>query len=396
MAKEYHNIALIPGDLNGITVTDAAVKLSGAASHLLSILIRHTRLLYNADYFVKEGIKELREQELAELKKYDAIFEGAIGDPTKLKPGIIEIGLLLKVRQAFDQYVNLRPVVLAEGIESPLRHKDHRHINFEICRENTEGLYVTDPENRVENAGTDDEVGINIMKCTYRGVKRLAEYAAERAMIKGKEKGRRPRLHFAFKNNVLTCAGSPWNRVYQEFLEKRKELDIGYIHIDSFVMQMITSPEQFDVIATENMFGDITTDLGAVLGGGIGAGVSGNIDPLRRFPSMFEPLHGSAPDKWYTTLAPGKYEPGTFHPELVQLIKPEAAFMSYAMMLEHLGEVKAAEAMKVAALANLRNPRYKEMKLDELVDNAFRFVSGIKGFTMQDISEGKRPQEMID
>jgi 3-isopropylmalate dehydrogenase len=372
MANEYHNIGLIAGDLNGLTVTDAAVRVAVAASHLLSKPLIHTETGYNADYFVREGIKELREQELAELKKYDALFEGAIGDPTKLKPGVIEVGLLLKVRQAFDQYVNLRPVVLPEGVPSVLLGKDHRHINFEICRENTEGLYVG--KGRVDNPGTDDEVGIQEMHCSYRGVKRLVEYAAERAILKGQEKGRKPRLHIAFKNNVLTYACSPWDRVLKEFKENRNDLDVGYVHIDNFGMQMLTCPEQFDVVATENMFGDIMTDIGAIIGGGIGNGVSGNIDPLRRFPSMFEPLHGSAPDKWYTTLAPGQYEKGSFHPEFVQLVKPEAAIRSYAMMLSHLGETRAASAIDRAALTNLRNPRYKEMKLDELVDVACEFV----------------------
>ena len=371
--KGYHNIGLVSGDLNGVTVTNAALRLADASSHLLSLPLKHTETGYNTDYFIKEDIKELREKELAVLKGYDAIFEGAIGDPTKLPPGVIEVGLLLKVRQAFDQYVNLRPIVLPEGVPSILVGKDHRHINFEVCRENTEGLYVIDPENRVENEGTDDEVGINIMKCSYRGVKRLAEYAAGRALLKGQEKGRKPRLHFVFKTNVLKCAGAPWTRVYKEFLG-RKDLDVGYQHFDNFLMQMVTTPEDFDVALMENFCGDGATDLGAMIAGGIGNGVSGNIDPTRRFPSMFEPLHGTAPNKWYTTLSPGEYEKGTFHPELVQQIKPEAAIRAYAMMLSHLGETKAAAAIDQAALANLRNPRYKEMKLDELVEAACNFV----------------------
>jgi len=371
--KEFHNIALIPGDLNGVTVTNAATRVSAAASRLLSRPIAHEAFPYNADYFNKHGLRELREQELEELRGYDAIFEGAIGDPTKIPPGVMEVGLLLKIRQAFDQYVNLRPIVLPEGVPSILVGKDHRHINFEICRENTEGLYVIDPENRVENAGTDDEVGINIMKCSYRGVQRLAEYAAGRAILKGAEKGRKPRLLFVFKTNILKCAGVPWNRVYQGF-SARRDLDVGYQHFDNFLMQMLRAPEDFDVVLMENFCGDAATDAGAMIAGGIGNGLSGNIDPTRRFPSMFEPMHGSAPDKWYTTLSPGQYQQGTFHPELVQQIRPEAAIRSYAMMLEFLGEARAARAMDQAALANLRNPNYKTMKLDDLVDNACRFV----------------------
>lgn len=375
MANEYHNIGLIAGDLNGLTVTNAAVRVAVAASHLLSKPLIHTETGYNADYFVREGIKELREQELAELKKYDALFEGAIGDPTKLKPGIIEVGLLLKVRQAFDQYVNLRPVVLPEGVESLIRGKDHRHINFDICRENTEGLYVG--KGRIMNENTDDEIAIQEMWCSYKGVKRLVEYAAERAVLKGQEKGRKPQLHIVFKNNVLTIAARPWNRVYEEVKSARKDIDVRYMHTDTFSMQMILAPEQFDAVATENMFGDKDTDLGAVLAGGIGNGLSGNIDPLRRFPSMFEPLHGTAPDKWYE-IKDGVYVPGTFCPDKVQLVRPEAAIRAYAMMLSHLGETRAANAMDQAALANLRNPQYKEMKLDELVNDACEFVGRAK------------------
>ncbi len=369
--KPFHYIALIGGDLNGITVTDAAVKLSEATSHLLSKPIVHAALPYNADYFLRECIKELRESELEELRKYDAIFEGAIGDPTKLKPGIIEVGLLLKVRQAFDQYVNLRPVVLPEGVPSVIVGKDYRHLNFEICRENSEGLYVA--KGRIENPGTGDEVGIQEMHCSYRGVKRLAEYAAQRAVLKGQEKGRKPNLHFVFKNNVLTYACSPWDRVFKEF-QSDSRVNARYMHIDTFMMQMITKPEQFDAVLTENMFGDIATDLGAVIQGGIGTAVSGNINPTGKFPSMFEPVHGSAPDKWYD-MKDGEYVPGSFRPDLVQLVRPEAAFMSYAMMLEHLREAKAANAIKQAALANIRNPDYKTMKLDELIHNACNFVS---------------------
>ena len=369
-----HNIAVIPGDLNGITVTNAVLKVSGEALvNLLDKPIKHTVFNYNADYFLKENITELGDLELDELKQFDQIFLGAIGDPTKIKPGILEVGILLKLRQAFDQYVNLRPVVLPEGVPSILVGKDSSDINFEICRENSEGLYVD--EGSIENQGTDAEVGTQIMKCSYKGVKRLTEYAIERAKLR--KKSEKPTLHFVFKTNVLRFAGAPWQRVFDE-MKDSEELIVKYMHIDNFLMQMLINPKQFDVVITENMFGDIATDAGAVIQGGIGSAVSGNINPTGTFPSMFEPIHGTAPDKWYELDKNGMCVPNTFVEEKLQEVKPEAAFMSYAMMLEQMGETKAAGALKEAALNNIRNKNYKEMKLDELVENAISFIKNYK------------------
>jgi len=364
-----HTVALIPGDLNGITVTMATVKVVEEMTHLLKKPIKHTRFDYNADYFLKKNIKELGEEELLELKKFEQIYLGAIGDPTKLKPGILEVGILLKLRQAFDQYVNLRPVILPEGVPCVIVGKTSKDINFEICRENSEGLYVD--AGWIEKKGTDDEAGYQIMKCTYKGVKRLAKYAEERAKMR--KKGAKPIIHFVFKTNVLTYAASPWQRVFDEY-KKRTDIEARYMHIDNFLMQMILNPAQFDVVVTENMFGDIATDAGAVIQGGIGSAVSGNINPTGAFPSMFEPIHGTAPDKWYETTKNGEYIPNTFVKEKVQEMKPEAAFLSYGMMLEQMGEIVAAKALSDAALNNIRNPEYKTKKLDELVNDAIKFV----------------------
>lgn len=369
MAKDYHDIALIPGDLNGKTVTNAALELSKAAKPLYKKPIRAHTYKYNADYFLKHNIEELGPKELERLAEYDQIFLGAIGDPTKIKPGVLEIGILLKLRQAFDQYVNLRPVVLPEGVKSILAGKDHKDINFEICRENSEGLYIG--AGWVEKQGTEDEVAHQVMKCSYKGVKRLAEFALERA--RKRKRFEKPRLHFVFKKNVLTYAAAPWTRVENEFREQHPDVDIRYMHIDNFLMQMLLKPEQFDVVLTENMFGDIATDAGAIIQGGIGSAVSGNINPTGEYPSMFEPIHGSAPDKWYET-RDGKYIPGTFKPDLVQRVKPEAAFLSYSMMLEQMGETKVAEAIKQAALENIRDPKYQEKTLDELTEQACKSV----------------------
>jgi len=199
----------------------------------------------------------------------------------------------------------------------------------------------------------------------------LAEFAVVRAKLR--KKTDKPTLHFVFKTNVLRFAGAPWQRVFDE-MKDREDILVKYMHIDNFLMQMLINPKQFDVVITENMFGDIATDAGAVIQGGIGSAVSGNINPIGTFPSMFEPIHGTAPDKWYEIDKNGGYVPGTYVVEKTQTVKPEAAFMSYAMMLEQMGEVKAAAALKEAALNNIRNKNYKGMKLDELVENAISFI----------------------
>ncbi|MBR9691815.1 3-isopropylmalate dehydrogenase [Candidatus Woesearchaeota archaeon] len=365
MTENYHNVAMIKGDLNGVTVSDAVLEVDSAVSPKLVKPIKFTQKPYNADYFLENDITELGQKELDELKQYDQIFLGAIGDDTKIKRGTLELGILLKIRQEFDQYVGLRPVVLPEGVESPIKGKDHRHINFEICRENSEGLYVA--VGRVDNEGTDEEVGIQEMHCSYKGVKRLAEFAAERAIAR--QKGDKPTLHFVFKTNVLTYAAVPWQRVFKEFQE-REDIEARYMHIDNFMMQMVSKPEQFDVVITENMFGDLSTDLGAVIQGGIGTAVSGNINPTGEYPSMFEPIHGTAPDLWFELDENEVPIPGTFVEEKVQLIRPEAALLSYAMMLEQMGELKAAEVVKAAALANVKDSDYKTKKLDDLIEQA--------------------------
>jgi 3-isopropylmalate dehydrogenase len=372
--SEEHKVAVIKGDLNGITVTDATLKIVENMGHLLNKPINHTNCDYNADYFNEKNIKELGEEELNHLKTFDQIFLGAIGDPVKIKPGVLEIGILLKLRQAFNQYVNLRPVVLPEGIESVLKGKTSEDINFEICRENSEGLYVD--AGWVEKKGTEDEAGYQIMKCTYKGVKQLFDYAVDRA--KARKKGEKPLVHFVFKTNVLVNAGVPWQRVFEEN-QGRDDVEVRYMHIDNFLMQILLNPKQFDVVITENMFGDIATDAGAILQGGIGSAVSGNINPTKELPSMFEPIHGTAPDKWYDIDEKGNYIAGTKNQDLIKTVKPEAAMLSYAMMLEEMGEEKAGAALKEAALENIRLNDYKEKTIDELVENAINFVKSYGG-----------------
>lgn len=368
-----HKIAVIKGDLNGITVTDSALLVQGALDDAGAMKrpLDTSFFNYNADNFNKWRIERLGQRELDGLRGYDAIFLGAVGDETKIPNGVLEKGILLEVRQKFDQAVNLRPVILPEGAHSILVGKDHNDINFEICRENTEGLYVR--IGRVENPGTDDEVGIQEMRCSYRGVKRLVDFAIERAKKRKKPGLEKPRVHIVFKTNVLTEAASPWNRVIKEYQE-RNDVDVRYMHIDNFAMQMVSHPEQFDVVATENMFGDITTDLGAMIAGGIGTGVSGNINLTGEFPSLFEPIHGSAPDKWYERDEKGRYIPGTHRPDLVQRVRPEGAMLSWSMMLRHLGEERAATLVEEAARTNIRGPTYEKRPLDRLTEDACKFI----------------------
>lgn len=372
--KTPHKIALIPGDLHGETVTSSAANVAARLGNLLTRPIQHTVHNFNADYFLREDIKKLGDEELSTLSKYDSIFLGAVGDPTKIKPGVLEVGILLELRQKFDQYVNYRPIKLPEGVPSILVGKTHEDINFHIHRENSEGLYIG--KGHIENEGTDDEVATQEMECSYRAIKRLMNFAI--GMARKESRFDRPRIDTVFKTNILTYVAGPWNRVREEAVAANPDIDFGYIHIDAFGAKMVKKPEELDHIITENMFGDITTDLGAELQGGIGSAVSGNINPTREFPSMFEPIHGTAPDKWYVTDSNGDYLPNIMVARAVfEAIKPEGAILAYAMMLEHLKEDRAAEVMKNAALENMRDPDYDKMSTQDLEVKARRFVSRV-------------------
>ncbi|MCB9359181.1 3-isopropylmalate dehydrogenase [Candidatus Woesearchaeota archaeon] len=370
MTGKARNIGVIAGDLNGITVTDATLSLYTEIKPVLSRRLNHISVPYNVDYFLEHNITELGEKELNYLKTFDQLFLGAIGDPIRMKPGVIENGLLLRIRQAFNQYVNRRPIILPKGVDSPIVGKDHNHINFEICRENTEGLYVN--RGAIYNQGTDEEYAIQEMHISYKALTQLTEYAVN--LARERKRFDVPKVTFVFKKNVLTKAAPIWDRVEEESRERYPDIKFDYSHVDIFAMNMIDRPEIFDVIVTENLFGDIVTDLGAKLQGGIGTGVSGNINPTGIYPSMFEPLHGTAPDKWYKRDDSGLLIPGSFDPGLTQLIKPEATFRAYAMMLETMGELTAARIVEEAALNNMRHERYKEMRLDELTENAQNYV----------------------
>ena len=191
------------------------------------------------------------------------------------------------------------------------------------------------------------------MICTYRAVRTLADFAVERARKRQRPGFDKPRIHFVFKRNILTEAAVSWIRAENEIRDEYgNEIDVMYEHADAFGMKMLKQPELFDVIVTENLFGDILSDQGAELSGGIQVGVSGNLNLDGRFPSMFEPIHGSAPDKWFAERSNGRFVAGNYDPELVQQVKPEGAFLSYAMMLEHLGESGSPEPQGVVQRVN--------------------------------------------
>jgi 3-isopropylmalate dehydrogenase len=260
---------------------------------------------------------------VSDLKKFNAIYLGAIGHPD-VKPGILEKGILLKLRFELDQYVNLRPIKLYPNVETPLKDKKPEDIDFVVVRENTEGLYVGAGGSM--RKGTPDEVAIQTSINTRKGVERCIRYAFEYA----RKRNKRKTLTLCGKTNVLTFAFDLWERTFHEVGEKDyPDIKREYAHVDATTMWMVKNPEWFDVIVTDNMFGDIITDLGAMVQGGMGIASGGNINP--EGVSMFEPIGGSAPK--YT----GK-----------NVINPMAAIGAVMMMLETLGEQKAAEAVETA------------------------------------------------
>lgn len=257
---------------------------------------------------------------LEELKTQDAILLGAIGDPS-VPSGVLERGLLLKLRFAFDHHINLRPGKLFPGVQSPLAGDPE--IDFVVVREGTEGPYVGNGGSL--RTGTEHEVATEVSLNTAFGIERVVRDAYRRAAARPRKK-----LTLVHKNNVLVHAGHLWTRIFQQVGQEFPEVTTDYLHVDAATIFFVTQPERFDVIVTDNLFGDILTDLAAAVTGGIGLAASGNINPSGAFPSMFEPVHGSAPD----IAGQGKAD-------------PTATVLSVAMLLEHLGF--AAEAAKVEA-----------------------------------------------
>ncbi len=313
--KSY-KIAVLPGDGTGPEVVHEGLKVLEAVSRRYGFKTELQHYDLGGERYKKTG-EVLPDSVLGELGQFNAIYLGAIGHPD-VKPGILEKGLLLKLRFSLEQYINLRPVKLYEGVDCPLKGKGPADIDFVVVRENNEGLYVGEGE--FLNKGTQDEVAIQVSRNTRRGVERCLRYAFEYT----RKRNKRKTLTLCGKTNVLTYAFDLWERVFHEVGAKDyPDIKRDYAHVDATCMWMVKNPEWFDVIVTDNMFGDIITDLAAMIQGGMGIAAGGNINP--KGVSMFEPIGGSAPK--YT----GK-----------NVINPLAAIMALQMLLDHLGEEKAA------------------------------------------------------
>lgn len=321
-----YSIAVIPGDGIGQEVTHEALKVLRTVASREKIVFDFEDFELGANRYLKSG-DTLTDDDLAQLAKFDAILLGAVGDP-RVPPGVLERGLLLKLRFEFDHHVNLRPVKLLPGVRTPLADKDSGQIDMVFCREGTEGPYAGAGGNLRLN--TINEVATEESINTAFGVERVINDAFNRAMK------RRKHLTLVHKTNVLVHSGGLWKRTFDRIKENYPEVSVDYQHVDAAAMFMVNQPERFDVVVTDNLFGDILTDIGAAIAGGIGLAASGNLDPSRKFPSMFEPVHGSAPD------IAGK-----------QIADPTAAILSVAMLLDHLGHPDAANKVEAAVSLDL-------------------------------------------
>lgn len=314
-------LAVVPGDGIGVEVIEQAVKVLDAV--LPGVERTHYDL--GAQFYHRTG-EVLPDSVLAELRQHDAILLGAIGDPS-VPAGLLERGLLLRMRFELDHYVNLRPSKLYAGVRTPL--VDNPAIDFVVYREGTEGLYIGN--GGALRVNTPHEVATEVSVNTAFGVERVVRAAFEAAQ-------QRPRkqLTLVHKNNVLVYAGDLWFRTVNRVAQEYPEITVGYLHIDATMIHLVTDPGRFDVIVTDNLFGDIVTDLAGAVSGGIGLAASGNLNLSGTAPSMFEPVHGSAPD----IAGQGKAD-------------PTAAILSVAMLLAHLGHDAESARVEAAVAADL-------------------------------------------
>jgi 3-isopropylmalate dehydrogenase len=321
--ERFYRIAVIPGDGTGPEVVQEGLKVLEAVSQKCNFKYETLNFDFGGQRYLRTS-ETLPDSALEEFKKMSAIYLGAIGHPD-VKPGILEMGILLKIRFGLGQYINLRPVKLYPGVWTPLKDKAPEDIDFVVIRENNEGLYVGEGE--FKDRGTPQEVAIQVSRNTRKGLERCLRFAFEYTRKRNKEK----KLTLCHKTNVLNYAGDLWWRVFNELAKEYPDVKTDYAHVDATCMWMVKNPEWFDCIVTENMFGDIITDLGAIIQGGMGIAAGGNINP--EGVSMFEPIGGSAPK--YT----GK-----------GVINPLAAICALGMMLEHLGELQAAKKIENAVI----------------------------------------------
>jgi 3-isopropylmalate dehydrogenase len=332
-------IGVIPGDGVGPEVVQQGLAILREVAGIDGLKVDLVEFDLGGERFLKSG-EVLPDKALEDLRKCDAIYLGAVGHPG-VAPGVLEKGILLKIRFTFHQYINLRPVKLFPGVETPIKGKGPEQIDMVVVRENNEDLYVG--AGGFTYKGTPEEVAIQTSINTRAGVERCLRYAFELARSRGKTrtfaglsdadrtKGVVGQVTMVAKTNVLTFAHDLWMRAFNEVSFDYPEIKADYNHVDACCMRMVVAPERYDVIATTNMFGDIITDLGAVLQGGMGLAASGNLNPDRTAPSMFEPVHGSAPDIAGQGIA-----------------NPIAAILSLSMLLDHVGAPKGAEVVREA------------------------------------------------
>src|SRR5215471_7203268 len=329
-------IAVMPGDGVGKEVIPEGLKVLKVAAQKFGFKYDTTDYPFGAEYYLEKKIT-LPDSALKELAAHDAILFGAVGaDPrgnALIPQGLIETEILLKMRFELDQYINLRPTKLLPGVPTPLKNAGPADIDMIIVRENTEGLYAGNGGFLYKN--TPHEVANQIEVTTRHGVERAIRYAFEYAKKFGRKK-----VTLVAKTNVLRFAHNLWIRAFEEVKAEYPNLETGYHHVDACTMYMVTKPKVYDVIVTTNMFGDIITDLGAAIQGGMGMAASGNLNPTRKTASMFEPVHGSAPD-----IAGKNYA------------NPIATFLSVAMMLDFLNQAKAAKAIQQACAAVVSDPK---------------------------------------
>lgn len=318
-----YKIGVIPGDGTGPEVVREGLKVLEAAGRRFGFACELIQYDFGGERYLRTG-ETLPDSALEEIRKLDAIFLGAIGHPD-VKPGILEQGILLKLRFSLDQYINLRPVKLYPGVETPIKGKDPEDVDFVVVRENTEGLYAG--AGGFLKKGTPDEVAIQESINTRKGVERCVRFAFEYT----RKRNKRKELTLCGKTNVLTYAFDLWQRTFNEVAAEYPDVKADYAHVDAITMWFVKNPEWFDVIVTDNMFGDIITDLGAMIQGGMGIAAGANINP--EGVSMFEPIGGSAPK--YT----GK-----------NAINPLAAICAVGLMLETLGEAEAEHSIESAVM----------------------------------------------
>ncbi|AOT05019.1 3-isopropylmalate dehydrogenase [Arthrobacter sp. U41] len=329
MSASTIDLAVIPGDGIGPEVTAEALKVLEKAAAAEGIVLQQTHYKLGAQHWLETG-ETLPAETLADLRTRDAILFGAVGaapGDTRIPSGIIERELLLKLRFSLDHFVNLRPSRLYPGVASPLANPGE--IDFIVVREGTEGPYVGN--GGTLRAGTPHEVATEVSLNTAHGVERVVRDAFRRANDRPRKK-----VTLVHKHNVLVFAGHLWKRTVEAVAREFPEVSHDYLHIDAATIFMVTDPARFDVIVTDNLFGDIITDLAAAVTGGIGLAASGNINMERTAPSMFEPVHGSAPD------IAGQ-----------QKADPTAAILSAALLLDHLGYGAAARKIEAAVVADI-------------------------------------------